>query len=109
MFCNVGSQMELPPCNDSSLAVCLLVSSKEGAIDVSSLASNYPGVNFALMSSCTHNGHTLQTVSIRVEMPKKVQLLDKVLRDDRETLVSKGLLAVVFQCGTFLWIKQKPG
>ena len=86
----------------------LLVVGKQGAKEISNMLVMTPGVNFALVSSVTYDGHFVYTVSLRVESTKQKDMWKWLLQEVREELLSKGLLAIVMQSGTFVWMRGKP-
>ena len=88
--------------------ICLLVIGKQGAIEISRMMFNAPGVNFALVSSVQYGPHFINTVSIRVQSARLKELWLWVFEGEKELLLSKGLLAVVMDSGTFVWLRGKP-
>jgi len=63
-----------------------------------------PGVNFALMSPVNVSGHTSYTVSVRVESARLKDLWAWLWVENRTALIGRGLLAVVMQNGTMVWV-----
>ena len=86
----------------------LLVPGKQGAIEISKMMYNTPGVNFALVSSAMYKGHFLSVVCIRVDSSKIRDLWVWLFEEEKEMLLGKGLLAIVMQSGTFVWLRGKP-
>ena len=86
----------------------LLVVGKQGAKEISKMLIVTPGVNFALVSSVTYGNHFVYTVSLRVESTMQKDMWKWLLQERRESLLSKGLLAIVMQSGTFVWMRGKP-
>ena len=85
----------------------LLVPEKQGAIEISKMMYNTPGVNFALVSSVMYKGHFLSVVCIRVDSSKMRDLWVWLFEEEKEMLVGKGLFAIVMQTGTFVWLKER--
>lgn len=81
---------------------------KEGATDISRVLGDGPGVNFALVSSVNHNGCLLHTVSVRLEKARQKEMWEWLLERERGQLLARGLMAVILQSGTFLWMRGKP-
>lgn len=88
--------------------MAFLVSSKPGAAEISKLMFSSPGVNFALMSSISVSGHTTYTVSLRVESAKLGELWAWLWEERMSSLTGLGLLAVVMQPCTVVWVQGYP-
>ncbi len=102
-----GKQLEIPHNNSTTLTLSLLVTKKEGATDISRVLGDGPGVNFALVSSVNHNGCLLHTVSVRLEKTRQKEMWEWLLGSERGQLLARGLLAVVLDSGTFIWMRGK--
>ena len=93
--------------------LCLLVEGKDGACGISGLAFAAPGVDFVLVSPSLHQDRTslhqdrtgLQTVLLRVEEEKLGLLWHWVFVEHRGDLMGMGLMAVVLESGTFVWVR----
>lgn len=88
--------------------LALLVSSKSHASEIAKMMFNSPGVNFALMNSVSVPGHVACTVSVRVESAKLADLWAWLWEEKRSLLIGHGLLAVVMQTGTVIWVQGYP-
>lgn len=88
--------------------MALLVSGKPEALEIAKMMFSSPGVNFALMSSVNMSGHTAYTVSVRVESAKLGELWAWLWKEKKALLLSLGLLAVVMQTGTVVWVRGSP-
>ena len=86
----------------------LLVAGKGGATEISKMMFKAPGVNFALVSSITFGAHFIHTVCIRVNSSQLKELWRWMFVTENSSLLSKGLLAVVMETGTFVWLRGKP-
>ena len=86
----------------------LLVPGKQGAIEISKMMYNTPGVNFALVSSVMYKGHFLSVVCIRVDSTKMRDLWVWLFEEEKEMLIEKGLMAVIMHTGTLVWLRGKP-
>ena len=101
--------MEFPNDNsETNQSLGLLVAGKRGASEISKMMFKAPGVDFALVSSVTHGTHVIHTVCIRVSSLQLKELWQWVFVDENTSLLSKGLLAVVMETGTFVWLRGKP-
>lgn len=108
LILSIGKQLEIPQNNSTTLTLSLLVAKKEGATDISRVLGDGPGVNFALVSSVNHNGCLLHTVSVRLEKARQKEMWEWLLERERGQLLARGLMAVILQSGTFLWMRGKP-
>ena len=104
-----GQQIDFPTDGlDNNQMLGLLVAGKLGATEISKMMFHAPGVNFALVSSIFYGGHHIHAVSIRVNSSKLQNLWQWVLVKENSSLLAKGLLAMVMQSGTFVWLRGKP-
>ena len=104
-----GRQIEFPSYElKNNQMLGLLVPGKQGAIEISKMMYNTPGVNFALVSSAMYKGHFLSVVCIRVDSSKIRDLWVWLFEEEKEMLLRKGLLAIVMQSGTFVWLRGRP-
>lgn len=85
----------------------LLVVGKACATEISKMLFHAPGVNFALVSSVRYATHHLHTVSIRVVTTNLQELWAWILGKST-SLLSKGLVGIVMQSGSFIWLRGKP-
>jgi hypothetical protein len=88
--------------------LALLVVSKSDAAEIAKMMFSSPGVNFALVNSVNMPGHVTCTVSVRVESEKLADFWTWLWEEKRTLLVGRGLLAVVMQTGTVVWMQGKP-
>ncbi len=106
-----GTGIDFPselPANHQMLA--LLVATKAGASQIAKMMFSSPGVNFALVNSVSVPGHApCCNVSVRVESVKLAQLWAWLWEEKRAVLASHGLVAVVMQTGTIVWVQGSLG
>jgi len=86
----------------------LLVVGKCGATEISKMMFHAPGVNFALVSSVCYGPHHIHTVSIRVSTKRVRDLWEWIFTTENASLLAKGLLGIVMESGTFVWLRGKP-
>ena len=89
--------------------MALLVPGKSEASEIAKMMFSSPGVNFALVTSVTVLGHTAHTVSIRVESARITELWAWLWEEKKAWLTGQGLLGVVLQSGTVIWLEGKVG
>lgn len=108
-----GEEIEFPSMEESETQehqlMALLVSSKHEASEMAKLMSTSPGVNFALVNSVSISERvTTFSVSLRVESAKLSELWAWLWGEKKAALMSLGLLAVVMQAGTVVWLQGIP-
>ena len=89
--------------------LALLVASKSSASEIAKMLFSSPGVKFALMNSVGAPGHVTCTLSVRVESAKLAELWAWLWEEKRALLISHGLMAVVMQTGTVIWMQGNQG
>lgn len=99
--------MELSELRDHQL-MALLVSGKQEASEIAKLMFSSPGVNFALVSSVNICGQVTYTVSLRVETIKLQELWSWLWEERVGVMNGLGLLAVVMQGSTIIWLHGNP-
>ena len=85
--------------------MALLVASKAGASEIAKMVFSCPGVKFALMSPVGVSGEPACTVSMRVESAKLPELWVWLWEENKTSLIGRGLVAMVMQSGTVIWIQ----
>lgn len=86
----------------------LLVIGRNGATEISRMMFQAPGVNFALVNSVYYGNHYIYTVSVRLESTKLQEFWQWVFVMEKDSLLARGLLALVMRSGTFIWLRGKP-
>lgn len=107
---HAGKQISVVPTSPSQSCqhqvVCLLVSSQEGARNISHMMFNAPGVNFALVNPVMYGNSPIFCISIRVSSDSLHQLWCWLLSSSQEVLLAYGLVALALGGGTLLWLKD---
>ena len=105
----IGKQIEFPISEtDDNQMLGLLVDGKCGATEISKMMFHAPGVNFALVSSVCYGAYNIHTVSVRVNTDRVRDLWVWIFTTENASLLAKGLLGIVMQSGTFVWLRGKP-
>lgn len=105
----LGREIDFPsdePQGHQTMA--LLVTNKSGASEIAKMMFSCPGVTFALMSTLSNNtalGKGVYTISLHVKTSMLGELWAWLWGEKKSLLVTQGLVAMVMQSGTIIWVQ----